>query len=110
MRFTKRPSIPFNPIRVNVFIPKNLIKLNEGIIRDTKMMHIEPAKAVKGNRKKLPYPPKAKIGTGYILNGPLFRLNVANKHVAVSRSKKTFRYGFIFFKKIGKVAMRFPKR
>jgi hypothetical protein len=97
--FAKRPSIPFNPIRVNVFFPKKLIKLNEGIIRDAKIMHIEPAKAVKGNRRKLPYPPKANIDTGYSLNGPLFRLNVANKHVAVSRSKKTFSHGFIFLLK-----------
>ena len=96
MIFTKWRNIPFNPIRGNVFLPKKLIKLNEGIIRDNKMMHIEPATAVKGNRRKLPYPPAANICTGNILNGPLFRLNMANTHVAVSRIKKTFRYGFIF--------------
>ena len=96
MIFTKRSNIPFNPIRGNVFLPKKLIKLIEGMIRDAKMMLIEPAKAVKGNRRRLPYPPKAKIATGYTLNGPLFRLNVAKTLVTVSRSRKTFRYGFIF--------------
>jgi hypothetical protein len=108
--FAKRANIPFNPIRVNVFLAKKFIKLIEGMSRDAKMMHIEPAKAVKGNRRKRPYPPKAKTTTGYILNGPSFRLNVANTHVTVSRSRKTFRYGFIFSRKIGKAAMRFPKR
>jgi hypothetical protein len=64
--------------------------------RDAEMMHIEPAKAVKGNRRKLPYPPITKRDTGCTLNGPLFILNVANTNVAVSRSKKPSRYGFIF--------------
>ena len=92
----KRENIPSNPIRDNVFRPKKLIKLNEGMSWDAKMIHIEPAMAVKGNRRKFPYPPKAKKDTGCTLNGPSFRLNVANKHVTVSRSKKTFSHGFIF--------------
>jgi hypothetical protein len=62
--FTKLNNIPSNPIRDNVFLPKKLIKLNEGMSRDAKIMHIEPAKAVKGNRRKLPYPPEAKRTTG----------------------------------------------
>jgi hypothetical protein len=48
-------NIKFNPIRDNVFLPKKLIKLNEGMSRDTEIMHNEPAMAVKGNRRKLPY-------------------------------------------------------
>jgi hypothetical protein len=108
--FAKTTNIPLNPIRDNVFLPKKLVRLIEGMSRDAEIMNIEPAMAVIGNRRKLPYVPRTKKTTGYNLNGPSFRLNVANKHVAVSRSKKMFRYGFIFFKKIGEVAMRFPKR
>lgn len=44
-------NIPFKPIRGNVFLPKKLIKLIEGMIWDAEMMHSEPAMAVKGNRK-----------------------------------------------------------
>jgi len=94
--FANWTNIPFNPIRDNVFLPKKLIKLNDGIIRDAEIMHNEPAMAVKGNRRKLPYRPEAKIGTGDIPKGPSFMLNVANTHVAVSMSSKLFRYGFIF--------------
>jgi hypothetical protein len=79
-------------MRDNVFLPKKLIKLNEGIIRDTKMMNIEPAKAVKGNRRKLPYLPMAIKSAGVTL----FRLNVVSTHTAVSMSRKPFRYGFTF--------------
>jgi hypothetical protein len=94
--FAKTTNIPLNPIRDNVFLPRKLIKLNEGMSRDAEIMHNEPAMAVKGNRRKLPYVPRTKKTTGCILNGPLFRLNVATTHAAASRSKKTFSHGFIF--------------
>ena len=96
MIFTNMVNIPFNPIRDKVFLPKKLMKPIEGMSRDAVMMHSEPAMAVKGNRRKLPYVPRTKKTTGYILNGPSFRLNVASTHTAVSMSSKTFRYGFIF--------------
>ena len=110
MAFAKKLNIPFNPIRVSVFLPKKLIKLVEGTSWDIEMMHIEPAMAVKGNRKKLPYAPLAKITTGVRMNGPVFRLNVKSTQTAVRRSNKMFWYGAILVRKIGKEAMRFPKR
>jgi hypothetical protein len=51
MIFINMVNIPFKPIRGNVFLPKKLIKLIEGMIWDAEMMHSEPAMAVKGNRK-----------------------------------------------------------
>jgi hypothetical protein len=93
--FTNKANIPFNPIRDNVFFPKKFIKLLDGMSTDAEIMLNEPAIAVKGNRKKLPYLQPENLTTGESSNGTLFRLNVASKHTAVSTSIKMFRYGSI---------------